>query len=273
MKALRLIPFAATFVLAFHFTRVPAARADETWVGVSLHPAGATSSEARVVSTAGQFGSAMIGGLSNAAGWNGTALGFTNLAPAGSTDSAALGASGDLQGGYGIFSGTTFAGIWSGTAASFGLLHPTGTGSRINAISGSQQAGGIFVGSFPLTFVHAALWNGSVLNYVDLHPAAATYSEVFATNGTRQVGVAVATFQRAVLWNGTNTSIIDLHPANATSSIAYGIDATKQVGEATFSGNAQPGSGSGMPSSPTCIRPATSILPSGRRTETARPDR
>lgn len=237
MKAPRFSLVVAGIALAAVCDQTRSAHADETWVGVSLHPAGASSSEAKTVSTAGQFGFAVFGGESKAAGWNGTASSFVDLAPPGSTDSAALGASGNLQGGYGTFSGSQLAGIWAGTSGSFGLLHPTGTGSRINAVSGSQQAGAVFVGSFPLIFIHAAVWNGSVLNYVDLHPVAASSSEVLGTNGSRQVGYALASFQRAVLWSGTNASAIDLHPSGATGSIAYGIDATKQVGEAVFGGN------------------------------------
>ena len=96
-------------------------------------------------------------------------------------------------------------------------------GLRASAASGGQQAGYAYMGAE----YRASLWGGTAASWVDLNPAGAMDSYVYAISGRRQVGEArVGGVLRASLWSGTADSWVDLHafvPAQFTSSQARAI--------------------------------------------------
>lgn len=105
-------------------------------------------------------------------------------------------------------------------------LQPSGSlgPSAVQGGAGSQQVGyGDWNGSS-----HAVIWNGSATDWQDLHPAGASWSTLYATSGSRQVGAADG---HASLWSGTAGSWVDLHPQGQFwSSAAYGVSGGQQVG-------------------------------------------
>jgi hypothetical protein len=174
---------------------------------VDLHPAGATSSEARGVSGSLQAGWANVGGVNHASLWSGTAASWVDLHPAGATRSEARAASGSQQAGFANVGGVNHASLWSGTAASWVDLHPAGaTDSIAYGMSGSLQAGWANVGGVN----HASLWSGTAASWVDLHaflPAGFRSSEAYgiSTDGINTyvsgLGFNTATNRNeALLW-------------------------------------------------------------------------
>jgi hypothetical protein len=66
-----------------------------------------------------------------------------------------------------------------------------------------------------------------------MHPASATQSFAYGTDGTTQVGEAIVDSEsHASKWNGTAGSWVDLHPAGMNASIAYASDGATQIGTA-----------------------------------------
>jgi len=113
-------------------------------------------------------------------------------------------------------------------------LHPTGAlGSVANAISGTRQAGYVFLPG-PFVSQHAAMWSGTAASFVDMTPPGAGDSEMNAMSGEQQVGwarLAVNGYQQhATLWRSTPESAIDLHPHPGGISLLYGTCGTAQVG-------------------------------------------
>jgi hypothetical protein len=77
----------------------------------------------------------------------------------------------------------------------------------------------------------ASLWSGTAASRVDLHPAGASQSEIYAISGNQQGGDArVGGVLRASLWSGTAASWVDLHPAGLSSSTIYGVSGNQQAG-------------------------------------------
>lgn len=94
---------------------------------------------------------------------------------------------------------------------------------------------------------HALAWSGSAADWLDLHPAGASQSTLFATSGHRQVGTADG---HASLWSGSAGSWVDLHPQGPfSSSAAYGVSGDQQVGFAAFNGVRRAGLWSGSAAS------------------------
>lgn len=93
----------------------------------------------------------------------------------------------------------------------------------------------------PIGDGRAALWSGSSASYVDLHPAWARSSQIWAMSGVLQGGDAFVPVpggfsEHAVIWQGTAASMVDLHPVqvlspNANSRI-LGMGPGQQVGGA-----------------------------------------
>jgi hypothetical protein len=165
-----------------------------------------------------------------------------NLTPSGNW-SQALAAGGGQQGGYDYVGGHRQALLWSGSAASGVNLH-TGpyNESRINGISGTQQAG--FTHNLGTADYHAYIWSGSAASGADLHPPSGfSASCATGTNGTKQAGcggnfmidtegnIAITGGgTHALLWNGSATDYVDLNPSGFYNSVATGISGTQQVG-------------------------------------------
>lgn len=124
-------------------------------------------------------------------------------------------------------------------------LHPSGSlgPSAAYGGAGSQQVGyGDWNGSS-----HAVVWNGSATAWQDLHPAGATWSTLYATSDSQQVGAADG---HAGLWSGTAGSWVDLHPQGQfSSSAAYGVSGGQQVGFAAVNGVPRAGLWSGSTAS------------------------
>ena len=204
---------------------------------VSLHPAGVTWTWSWVLAAAGnqQAGATYSVGLwaHHAAIWSGTPASYRDLNPGWSTDSQVTGTTGTRQAGYVTTPDfQSHAALWSGTASSFIDLNPPGANSVAHAIGGEQQVGVVSLQNG----THAAIWAGSAASFRDLNPTWASYSELRATTGSRQVGWAGAPggFQHAGLWSGTAESFVDLNPEGALWSEALGITGTAQAGFAVL---------------------------------------
>lgn len=167
--------------------------------------------------------------IANAIDWT-----FTDLAPVGVVNSHARASYGGNQ--YGTVNIANFvrASMWSGTAESWVSLHPGAAyeHSTIWGAYGNQQVGhAIFGGIAEGGPAHASIWNGTAASFVDIHPTGALRSYGYATNGSRQVGMAAFGDQsHAGLWSGTSASFIDLNPAGAWESYASGISQDFQGG-------------------------------------------
>ena len=84
------------------------------------------------------------------------------------------------------------------------------------SVAGAQQAG--------LTASGATLWTGNAASAVDLNPAGANASYIFAMSGSTQAGAAYfATTPHAALWSGAAASYTDIDPGAGGGSILYGL--------------------------------------------------
>jgi hypothetical protein len=171
----------------------------------------------------------------------GVSYNVINLTPGGNLCEALV-VSGGQQGGYSNVSDHRQAFLWSGSASSGVNLH-TGpyNESRINGISGTQQAG--FIHQFGSAPYHAYMWNGNAVSGIDLHPSGFLKSASMGTNGTKQAGFGgdfmidtdsniniTGGGTHALLWNGSSTDYVDLNPSGFYNSVATGISGTQQVG-------------------------------------------
>ena len=78
---------------------------------------------------------------------------------------------------------------------------------------------------------HAAVWTGTPASVVDLHPAGANDSYVYAMAPGIEAGVVLSGGgQRAALWRGTVASYVDLHPDAFVQSAVFGAAGPYQVG-------------------------------------------
>lgn len=107
-------------------------------------------------------------------------------------------------------------------------LHRDAESSWAFGIADGQQVGATQESS---GHRYARLWNESKGTYVDLHPPEFDRrfysSEIFATDGVRQVGQA---YRCAFIWEGTRESAVSLHPERATWSVACAVSGTRAVG-------------------------------------------
>jgi hypothetical protein len=167
-------------------------------------------------------------GFAHAGIWQGSAASWVDLHPSAiARHSFANATDGVHQYGFVelLSNGSDHAAMWSGTAASFADMNPpSATASSILGVAGGQQAGSA---SYPGSLnEHATLWFGTAQSAIDLHPAQAAsgYSDLLATDGVFQVGVAsIGSGPHAGLWQGTAASFVDLHaflPAGYGSSTA-----------------------------------------------------
>lgn len=103
---------------------------------------------------------------------------------------------------------------------------PAAASSSVSATDGAAHGGGIHLGAEePRAF--AWLAGGGV----DLHPAIASTSTVYAVAGPRQAGVArVNGAEHAFLCLGSVSTYTDLHPVGATDSAAYAASGERQGG-------------------------------------------
>ena len=199
-------------------------------VDLSLGPAGigyatATDGDQQVGVVSGGIGG-------DAALWSGTAASFVNLNPSGYDQSYAQGVFGDIQVGYGTqHGGGTNALLWHGTASSFTVL---AVGAEAMGISRGQVVG-LTGNSRPGSLRDAAIWNlANPSTLIDVAPANTTASELFATNGTQQVGdystqagvgTELPVDHHAAVWTGTTATFQPLPvPTGDNWSKAYSID-------------------------------------------------
>ncbi len=222
------------------------------WNGISdnlvnLQPAGATYSLVSAMTETQQGGSVTFGaGAYQAALWSGTAESYVSLHPptAGvGEESSVYAMAGNQQAGFSKFGGVPNAVIWSGDAASCVNLHPTIAlpstvdSSYVQATTGTVQGGYIVIKTptenpnAPLYSRHAAKWSGSAASFVDLHPAGASDSYVYAAAGSVLAGHAVFSGDdHAAIWSGPGSGFTDLHPSEASSSRIQGASGSLQVG-------------------------------------------
>jgi hypothetical protein len=151
-----------------------------------------------------------------------------------------------------------YAALWSGTSDSIVILPPFDIGAYSEALSiaGNEIVGyndysfngGAGDGGGGTTYIiHAALWNVSSANLIDLHPnlpgansPGDQRSKAYDTDGAYQVGWTnfyvpqsdgnFSSETRAMLWHGTSESAVILHPPNWDVSYAYGVKNGTQVG-------------------------------------------
>jgi hypothetical protein len=117
---------------------------------VSLHPAVATTSEARGVFGTQQVGAASIGGVNHASLWNGTAESWVDLNPVGATLSEAFAVFDGWQVGYAEIEGIRHASLWNGSAGSWldlGAFLPSGS-SGSTATGVWSEGSTIFVSGY-----------------------------------------------------------------------------------------------------------------------------
>lgn len=210
----------------------------------NLNPSWALSSMALATTGTRQAGYATAPGYQDHAGvWSGTASSFVDLNPAGASSSMAYAIAGNQQAGSVIFNGMEHAALWSGSAASFRDLNPGGQGSKILAMTTSQQVG--------YANGHAGIWFGTAESFVDINPVGAVYgSEANATIGTMQAGVFYLDpwDYHAVLWFGSADNYIDLQAALGSNYRASEAQSIWTDGSMTLvAGNATDWSGLSHP--------------------------
>jgi hypothetical protein len=209
---------------------------------VDVNPPNASQSQiSRTVGTQ-SVGNAVIGGVRQAALWQGTV--FSSLHPAG----FALSYANDIDGAnqYGFArenSGIDHAYKWSGTAASGTTIDPPGTrASRIYKAAAGRQVGSVEYPPPDLGNRKAGYWSGTAASFVLLPESADTIaSEAMAISPDGQsmagyVQLSSRPFNTAALWQNGVTRI-DLNPAGHSSSGVSGMDAQFECGDAN------PGSG------------------------------
>jgi hypothetical protein len=217
---------------------------------VSLHPAGAQTSQANAAS-----GGQQAGFVDNQAVlWNGTVDSMVILHPAGFQNSQAFGMGDGQQVGCGNFlvragkgtlqQGPNHALLWQGTATSAVDLHLNSGFDETCAVGVSQgrQIGTGTKGRNTL----AILWSGTGKSVISLHPDKGFINSAgLAISGAQQAGWGLtAAFLEpgverfpisrfhALLWTGNKATVVDLHPVGGPfkDTQALGVGAGKQVG-------------------------------------------
>ena len=125
------------------------------------------------------------------------------------------------------FGGPSIATVWkrSGTTSEAPiLLRAVGTeSSAVYAMYGAtEEDPGVQAGmiSAAVGERRAAMWQGSVASYIDLHPTSVIESLATAVYGDRQGGFVTleADVVHAAVWSGTASSFQDYHPSGFTDS-------------------------------------------------------
>jgi hypothetical protein len=119
------------------------------------------------------------------------------------------------------------AGHWNRATGTFTSMHPSGaTWSTILGARNGQQVG-------ELSGNRAALWSGTGVSMVVLHPFGAIASRALATDGVRQSGYAYllgALEAHAVVWSGSAASWQSLHQPSWYTSWGLAVDGDQVVG-------------------------------------------
>lgn len=192
---------------------------------VNLHPAGADWSKAVGVSGIHQYGTVVKDGRIQASRWSGTADSWISLTPSIARESWIVAAGDGQQVGYADTGVSRSAYVWSGTAESATAL----PGATLQGVGGGAQVGYDFSDD---GWFRAALWRGTPESKVVLHPAGATYSQAFGTDGASQVGYTVIhEGSRPALWRGSAASWVDLSPTADSVGMALATVAGFQVGQ------------------------------------------
>jgi len=84
-------------------------------------------------------------------------------------------------------------------------------------------------------FLAAIAARAETWTVINLNPAGADESSLYAITGAQQAGFATGS-SHAGIWTGTAASFIDLHPAGASSSALNATTGTRQAGSAVFGG-------------------------------------
>ncbi|MCC7433443.1 MAG: hypothetical protein IT363_02075 [Methanoregulaceae archaeon] len=170
--------------------------------------------------------------------WQGSPTSFFSLPQHDYRYGVAAGTDGYFHvGGFPGANNYSVAVLWSGTTAStmtLTVLHPqTADWSHAYGVANGVQVGSATFANQP----HASVWYGNEASWVDIHPAGATASEAFRTDGTQHVG-HVWNFlgMRAALWT-SNSQWTDLTPLGYDAASAYNIGFGHQVGHAMYNGN------------------------------------
>jgi hypothetical protein len=80
---------------------------------------------------------------------------------------------------------------------------------------------------------HAAIWQGTSTDWIDLNPAGASYSSIYAIDGDDEAGIVRMEGENrfhSALWSGSAESFIDLNPAGASESYVLGMGGDEQAG-------------------------------------------
>jgi hypothetical protein len=198
---------------------------------IDLHPAIALSSEALSVEGGIQVGTALMPLTfeTHASMWHGSAGSWLDIHPAVSwAGSYANGIAGSQIAGSVLTTlGSTHACTWRLPDLLWTDLAPMGgLASYCTATDGSHQAGGTYTPG-PTGVLHASLWFGTSISWVDLHPASTFDSEALDVADGQQVGwTRTLGVVHASLWSGTAASWEDLHaflPTDYSSSRAQAI--------------------------------------------------
>jgi hypothetical protein len=204
-------------------------RNDFHWTSVSLHPAGASFSEANAVSGGQQVGRAIFDGVNTACLWTGSAASFVDLMPAGAVFSSGFAVDGGQQGGNALPDQGDFgASVWTGTPGSWVYIHPDEAGkSAVLGIHAGRQVGYAYIQGVG----HASLWTGTAESWVSLNPPNSAECRATSIHNNQQGGWA--TFNNVIhagVWSNTPGSWTDLHPFGSGLSRVLGVYNGQQVG-------------------------------------------
>ncbi|MFO0832015.1 MAG: hypothetical protein U0637_09245 [Phycisphaerales bacterium] len=208
------------------------------WTVISLHPNGATSSEATSVHGAEQAG--MWNFHQGALVWHGSAGSVLRLPDAGNPTAVANAVnSGNQSGTIDVGTGVdarTHAVIWSGPAHAIVDLHPA-PGTAIHSVVYAMDAttqGGTFLGDGgggTFSAGRPCMWSGTSESFVDLTPAGFSTGEVHGVGGGQQVGATFDSFLgTACMWFGSAESFVNLQPPEGIFSAATCTDGMYQYG-------------------------------------------
>lgn len=138
-----------------------------------------------------------------------------------------------LQGARRLLLSSVFAGMVLPAVAGWTVivLSPVPGGFSQGHASGPGLQGGY---TYPNDVDHAALWSGTASSHIDVNPANAASSAIYAVgNDGKQGGYAgIGNRPRAYLWSGSATGGVDLDPMipDTDGSYVYGCNDGQQVG-------------------------------------------
>jgi hypothetical protein len=136
---------------------------------IDLNPASASQSEVYGAGGSHQFGYAIVGSITHASLWNGSAASWIDLHPSSAAQSYAYAGSDTEQVGAveaGAFGTSSLACKWNGSATSSVILHPGGifSESQAYATMGGWQVGYAATSNDR----HACIWHGTAGSFKDL---------------------------------------------------------------------------------------------------------